>query len=363
MSSEFGKIVRVSVFGQSHGSAIGILMDGLPVGEAVDEVELLAFMERRKPKDALSTARKEQDIPQFLSGFVDGKTCGSPLCALLENKDVRSQDYEALKDIPRPSHADYAAYKKYGGQADMRGGGHFSGRLTAALCIGGGIAKQILARRDVFVGAHLLSIAGIEDEAFGLHPGKELFAQVANKAFPTICDASGTKMQQYIKQAAAHKDSVGGVVECAIIGMPAGLGSPLFEGIENRLAQAVFGIPAVKGIEFGKGFASTRELGSDHNDPLVVDEQGEITHKKNNAGGINGGISNGMPIRFNVAFKPTPSIGRPQQSVNLSTGEPVELTIEGRHDPCVAHRAVPVVEAVAALVILDILMEEQAHGH
>ena len=363
MSSEFGKILRVSVFGQSHGPAIGIIMDGLPAGEPIDEAELLGFMDRRKPKGPLSTQRREPDAPQFLSGIQDGKTSGSPLCALLENKDVRSKDYEALKDIPRPSHADYVAYKKWDGQADVRGGGHFSGRLTAALCIAGGIAKQILARKGVFVGAHLLAVAGIADENFGLNPTQELFSQVAEKSFPVINNACGESMQQAIKEAAEDKDSVGGVVECAAIGVPLGLGSPMFEGMENRLAAAIFGIPAVKGIEFGRGFASACQRGSDHNDPLVLDEQGNITMEKNDAGGINGGITNGMPLSFNVAFKPTPSIGKLQKSVNLSTKEETEIIIGGRHDPCVAHRAVPVVEAVAAIVILDCMLEAGLNGH
>jgi len=332
-------------------------MDKLPAGEAIDEAELLAFMGRRKPKGPLSTQRREEDIPIFLSGLANGKTSGSPLCAILENKDARSKDYEALEDIPRPSHADYVAYKKWGGQADMRGGGHFSGRLTAPLCIGGGIAKQILARRGIFIGAHLLSVAGIDDAPFGLHPTQALFSEVAEKHFPTIDDASGERMQHAIKEAAADKDSVGGIIECAAIGIPVGLGSPMFEGIENKLGAAIFGIPAVKGIEFGSGFKSTRQRGSEHNDPIILDGQGNITMEKNDAGGINGGISNGMPINFRVALKPTPSISKPQKSVCLSTKEETELVIHGRHDPCVAHRAVPVVEAVAAMVLLDCLLE------
>jgi len=362
MSSEFGKILRVSVFGQSHGPAIGIVMQNVPAGEVIDEAELLAFMGRRKAKGVLSTLRHEDDIPLFLSGMIHWQTCGSPLCAILENKDAQSKDYEALKEVPRPSHADYVAYKKWGKHTDMRGGGHFSGRLTAPLCIGGGVAKQILARRGVFVGAHLASVAGIEDEPFGLYPTQELFSEVAQKHFPTIDDASGERMQHAIKEAAADKDSVGGVIECAAIGMPAGLGAPMFEGIENKLAAAIFGIPAVKGIEFGSGFESARQRGSGHNDPIILDEQKNITMEKNDAGGINGGITNGMPIRFNVAFKPTPSINKPQKSVHLASLEETELVIHGRHDPCIAHRAVPVVEAVAALVLLDVILEHN-HGH
>lgn len=357
MSSEFGKILRVSVFGQSHGPAVGIVLDNVPAGEEIDEAELQAFMDRRRPRGEYSTQRREADSPRFLAGVLEGKTCGSPLCIILENKDVKRQDYDAFRDIPRPSHADYVAFKKFGDHADNSGGGHFSGRLTAALCAGGGIAKQILARRNIHVGAHLLSVASIEDETFGLHPSAEQLRAVAQKQFPVIDDACGRRMQEAIEAAAACQDSVGGSIECVAIGVPAGLGSPMFEGIENKLAQALFGIPAVKGIEFGSGFASARQRGSEHNDPFVIDEQGQIATSKNDAGGINGGISNGMPLRFSVAVKPTPSIARAQRSVDLSTGTETELSIGGRHDPCIAHRAVPVVEAVAALVLLDLLLE------
>ena len=357
MSSEFGKILRVSIFGQSHGPAIGIVMDNLPAGEVIDEAELSAFMERRKPKDEYSTKRREEDIPVFLSGLVDSKTCGSPLCVMLENKDVRTQDYDAFKDIARPSHADFVAHNKYGGFADTTGGGHFSGRLTAALCIGGGIAKQILARRGIHIGAHLLAVADIDDEAFGLHPTQQQFSLLAGKRFPVINDARGNQMQAAIKAALAEADSVGGVVECVAIGLPVGVGSPMFGGVENKLALAIFGIPAVKGIEFGSGFGSARQRGSEHNDPFIIDEQKQIVTSKNDDGGINGGISNGMPLHFNVAFKPTPSIAQPQKSVNLLSEQETELIILGRHDPCIALRAVPVVEAVAAMVLLDLLLE------
>lgn len=362
MSSEFGSTLRVSVFGQSHGQAIGVLVDNLPAGEAIDETELRAFLKRRRPQGGLSTKRREDDVPVFLSGLMNGKTCGSPLCAIIENKDARSKDYETIRDIPRPSHADFTAFMKWGGEADVRGGGHFSGRLTAPLCIAGGIAKQILARRGVFVGAHLLAVAGIEEEAFPLWPSRELLGAVAGKDFPVIDDACGRLMQEAIGEAREDGDSVGGVIECVAIGVPAGLGSPMFEGIENRIAAAVFGIPAVKGVAFGDGFDSARQRGSEHNDPLAVDTQGAITMEKNSSGGINGGITNGMPLVFSVAMKPTPSISKPQKSVCLTTWQETELTIQGRHDPCVAHRAVPVVEAVTALVLLDLILED-SHGH
>ena len=253
MSSEFGKLLRISVFGQSHGKAIGVNIDGLPAGEAIDTEELYAFMRRRKPGgNPLSTARKEADMPVFLSGLENNVTCGAPLCAIIENSDQHSRDYAKLADTPRPSHADYTAWVKWGGQADMRGGGHFSGRLTAPLCIAGGIAKQILARRGIYVGAHLASVATAQDAAFPLHPTAELFETVAAKSFPVLDDQAGEAMQQIILEARENLDSVGGVIECAAIGLPAGLGDPMFDGIENRLAAALFGIPAVKGVEFGR---------------------------------------------------------------------------------------------------------------
>ena len=337
MSSEFGRTLRVGVFGQSHGAAIGVTVDGLPAGERIDLAELQAFLDRRKPgKSPLSTARKENDVPQFLSGLRDGVTCGSPLCAVIYNSDQHSSDYAELADKPRPSHADYTAWVKWGGQADMRGGGHFSGRLTAPLCIAGGI------------------------EAFPLYPTDELFRAVAAKPFPTISDAAGERMQRLILSAREAQDSAGGIVECAAIGLPAGLGDPMFDGMENRLASALFGIPAVKGVEFGAGFGASRLRGSENNDAFRV-EDGRIVTETNRAGGILGGITTGMPLTLRVGIKPTPSIGRPQKTVSLARMENTELTIRGRHDRCIAHRAVPVVEAVTACVLLDLLLEEH-HG-
>ena len=361
MSSEFGKILRVSVFGQSHGKAIGVVVDGLPAGKAIDLEELQRFLDRRKPGTGpLSTARKETDIPEFLSGLEDGRTCGAPLCAVIRNADQHSKDYSELADKPRPGHADYTAGVKWDGYADMRGGGHFSGRLTAPLCIAGGIAKQILAQRGVFVGAHLSSVAGISDAAFPLYPTKELFDEIAAKPFPVLDDEAGQRMQAAILAAKSDLDSVGGIIECAAIGLQAGLGDPMFDGMENRLAAALFGIPAVKGVEFGEGFRAAGLRGSENNDPFRM-EDGQVRASSNHAGGILGGITTGMPIVLRVAVKPTPSIGRPQRTVSLSRGENADLTIHGRHDPCVAHRAVPVVEAVTAAVLLDMLLEGN-HG-
>lgn len=359
MSSEFGKRLIVSVFGQSHGRAIGVNIDGLPAGEPIDTEELQRFLARRRPgKDAVSTARSEVDIPIFLSGLRDGITCAGPLCAIIENKDVRSADYSGLSDTPRPAHADYTAWVKWGGRADMSGGGHFSGRLTAPLCIAGGIAKQILARRGIFVGAHLSSVGTVFDVAFPLRPDEQLFNEIARKPFPVINDGKGLEMQEVILAAAAASDSVGGTIECAAVGLPAGLGGPLFGGVESRLAAAVFGVPAVKGVEFGAGFACAQMNGSNGNDPFCIDESGNIATVTNNCGGILGGITDGMPVVFRAAIKPTPSIGRAQTTVSLSRREETKIAIQGRHDPCIAHRAVPVLEAVTAVVLLDLLLEE-----
>lgn len=360
MSSEFGRMLRVSVFGESHGRAIGVTMQGLPAGEAVDEAELQAFLERRRPgRNALSTARNEADRPKFLSGIMGGKTTGSPLCAIMENTDVRSQDYTELLDKPRPGHADYTAFVKWNGRSDLRGGGHFSGRLTAPLCIAGGIAKQILSGKNIFVGAHLAAVGGICDEPYPPEPTRRLFDEIAKKAFPVIDETRGNEMQQAILAASHEGDSVGGVIECAAVGLPAGLGEPMFDGIENRLSAALFGIPAVKGVEFGTGFGAAALRGSENNDPFRIDGDGRVVMESNHAGGILGGITTGAPVVLRTAIKPTPSISKPQHTVSLSRRENAELIVTGRHDPCVAHRAVPVVEAVTALVLLDILLEEQ----
>lgn len=361
MSSEFGKLLKVSVFGQSHGTAIGVVVDGLPAGETIDLEELRRFLDRRRPgKNSLSTARNEGDVPEFLSGLEGDRTCGSPLCAVIRNSDQHSKDYAELQDKPRPGHADYTAWVKWSGHADMRGGGHFSGRLTAPLCVAGGIAKQILARRGIYVGAHLREVGGIADVPFPLYPTAELFEKIAAKPFPVLDNGAGERMREAILSAKMDLDSVGGVIECAAVGMPAGLGDPMFDGVENRLAAAIFGIPAVKGVEFGAGFGASARRGSENNDPFAV-EDGKIVTETNHAGGILGGITTGMPIILRAAFKPTPSIGKPQKTVSLSAMENTDLQIHGRHDPCIAHRAVPVVEAVTATVLLDLLLEGN-HG-
>lgn len=357
MASQFGEQLRVSIFGESHGNGIGALIEGLPAGEAIDFDRLMRFMERRQGgRNALSTARKEPDRPEFVSGVLDGKTTGFPVCIQIANTNTRSGDYNNLALKPRPSHADFTAYMKWHGHADMRGGGHFSGRLTAPLCAAGGIALQILERRGIYVGAHLSSIGSVQDDAFPMQPEPVLFEQIAAKEFPVLSDEKGEMMQQEILAARGALDSVGGTIECMITGLPAGLGDPMFDGIENRLARVLFGIPAVKGVEFGDGFALSEMRGSAANDPFGVDSQGNIVTKTNRNGGILGGITTGMPVRFRVGIKPTPSIAQKQQTVTLPEGNETEIEIKGRHDPCIAQRAVPVIEAAAALTALDVLL-------
>ena len=361
MASYFGKHIHVSVFGQSHAPAIGVTVDGLPAGEAVDLEELQRFLQRRAPgRDATSTPRKEGDVPKILCGLVDGITCGAPLAAVIENTNTRSKDYDELRDKPRPAHADFTAQVKYGGHQDVRGGGHFSGRLTAPLCIAGGVALQILARRGICIGAHIRSIAAVEDRPFQpLGEPLEVLEGVKRAPFPVLEERAGEHMRAAILQAREAGDSVGGVVECIAQGVPVGLGNPMFQGLESQLSAALFAIPAVKGVEFGSGFGAARMRGSEHNDPFVA-EDGAIRTQTNHAGGILGGISSGMPILFRAAFKPTPSIAQTQRTVRLSTGAEEDLQITGRHDPCIVPRAVPVVEAVTALVLLDALLDRNA---
>lgn len=358
MASSFGEKLRVSIYGESHGNGIGALVEGFPSGETIDFDRLMRFMERRQGgRNALSTSRKEPDIPQFISGVFEEKTTGFPVCIQIANTNTRSGDYNNIALKPRPSHADFSAYMKWHGHADMRGGGHFSGRLTAPVCAAGGIAIQILERHNIFVGAHLSSIGTVTDDPFPMMPDRALFDTIAAKDFPVISDAQGEKMQLEILAAREAQDSVGGTIECVITGLPAGLGDPMFDGIENRLARVLFGIPAVKGVEFGDGFALSEMRGSQANDPFANDD-GNIVTKTNRNGGILGGISTGMPVRFRVGIKPTPSISLPQETVSLPDGGETTIEIKGRHDPCIAQRAVPVIEAAAALVALDILLSD-----
>jgi len=349
MSSTFvGQKLRLSIFGQSHSEAIGMTLDGLPAGIPLDLEALQRFLNRRAPgQNDWSTPRREEDRPELLCGLKDGFTCGAPLTAIIRNTDTRPRDYAQLKTTPRPGHADLTAELKFGGYQDYRGGGHFSGRLTAPLCVAGGILKQALALHGVAVDARIAAIAGICDES-------PFTASVTEKPFPVTDDAAGARMRAAIREAREEGDSVGGVIECAVRGLPAGIGSPMFDGLENRIASAVFAVPAVKGIEFGSGFAGASLRGSENNDAFCV-RDGKIETLTNNAGGILGGISTGMPLVFRVAVKPTPSVARPQQSVNLQTLTEQQLRIEGRHDPCIVPRAVPVIEAAAALAVYDLL--------
>ena len=356
MSSSYGENLRIHIFGESHGSAVGVTMEGIPAGEAVDLDGLQKFLDRRAPgRNPWSTPRKEADIPEFLSGLREGKTCGTPVTAILRSANTRSGDYDALRDVPRPGHADYTAWVKYGESRDSRGGGHFSGRLTAPLCVAGGICLQLLARQGIEVVSRIAAIGGVQAEG-------ELTASTAAKTFPTVSDARGEAMRAAIGEARLAGDSLGGVIECAVLGLPAGLGDPMFDGMENRIASAVFAVPAVKGIEFGAGFAAAGLRGSENNDPFSV-ENGRIITTSNHCGGILGGITDGMPLTFRAAVKPTPSIARPPQSVNLKTGKIIPLTVTGRHDPCIVPRAVPCIEAAAAIAVYDALLarrKEQA---
>lgn len=354
MSSTFGNALKITIFGQSHAPAIGVCMEGFPAGFTPDFDELNAFLARRAPgQGAYTTARREPDRPEFLAGLVRGHTCGAPVTAIIRNTDTRSGDYAAFTDVPRPSHADYPAQVKWQGAQDSAGGGHFSGRLTAPLCIAGGLCLQYLHVRGIEITAHIERIGTAQDRRFTPTQPEPL----AKAKLPVLDPDSAEAMLAQIAAAKAEGDSVGGCIECAVTGLPAGLGSPMFGGMENRLAQILFGIPAVKGVEFGSGFACAGMRGSEHNDPYFM-QDGAVRTRTNHAGGILGGLTTAMPLIFRVAIKPTPSIARPQESVSLQRGEDTVLEIHGRHDPCIVPRAVPCVEAAAAIAILDALLEE-----
>ena len=345
--------MRHVIFGESHGPAIGVVLEGVPPGLELDLDRMARELARRATgKNPWSTARKEADEVQVLSGVFEGKTTGDPLALLIFNGDQHSKDYEALRFTPRPSHADYAGFLRSGGCLDYRGGGHFSGRLTAPLVAAGSVAKQLLERRGVWVGAHISSIYGILDAA--LEDTADLRA-VAEKDFPVLDDARGEEMKAAILEAKGDGDSVGGAIECAVTGLPAGLGAPDFgSNVEGLFAQYLFAVPAVKGVDCGAGTAFSLMRGSEANDPFAV-QDGKIVTKTNHSGGVNGGITNGMPVVFEVTVRPTASIARPQESVDLRTGEETEIEIHGRHDPCIVPRAVPVIEAAAALASCALL--------
>lgn len=352
MGSIYGNRMKLSIFGQSHGAAIGMTLDSVPAGLPVDLDRLQKFLDRRAPgKEDYATTRKENDTPEFLSGIVDGYTCGAPITAIIRNQNTRSADYQNLMDIPRPGHADFPAQVKYRGFQDVAGGGHFSGRLTAPMCIAGGLCKQWLEGMGIRISAHIVCIGGIVDEPVYLDWVNPDLSTIQND-FPVINKDAGSKMRQAIQEAKADGDSLGGLIECIATGVPAGWGDPIFLGMENRIAQIVYGIPAVKGLDFGSGFSGSYMKGSENNDSYCI-KNGNIITDTNYSGGILGGITTGMPIVFQVAMKPTPSIAKTQKSISLTKMEEVDLQVQGRHDPCIVPRAVPVVEAAAAIALMD----------
>ncbi len=358
MLTPYGNNLKIYIEGGSHDEKIELFLDGFPSGMQVDEDALQSFMNRRAPgQNAFSTTRKEADKPVFLSGLTNGKTDGSRIHAVIYNSNPHSSDYSFVKETPRPSHADFCAIQKYGQDVDLRGGGHFSGRLTAMLCVAGALCKQYLQEKGIEVFAHIHSIGGIKDIPFDLcKVGKTEQKLLADRPFAVLDEQAGQKMQELILQAKADCDSVGGIVECAVTGLPVGLGEHLFAGVESRIAAAVYSVPAVKGVEFGNGFGCASLFGSQNNDPFETDGQ-KIYTKTNNCGGILGGMTNGMPLVFRAAFKPTPSIAKEQATVSLSKMENTTLKIKGRHDPCIVQRAVPVTEAAAAIAVCDLLLD------
>ena len=356
MSGMWGSKIKLSIFGESHGNAIGITIDGLPAGFSIDMDKIMMEMARRAPgKSSLSTPRKESDIPEILSGYFEGKTTGTPLCAIIRNSNTKSKDYSKLKDVMRPGHADYTGAVRYKGFNDYRGGGHFSGRITAPLVFAGAICKQILEVKGIIVSAHINSIGKIKDCSFlESDISDELLNSFKEKELPLINTKLEDEMRPEIFSARSSGDSIGGTIECAILGVSPGIGDPFFDSVESTLAHLMFSVPAVKGIEFGKGFDISKMRGLEANDEYYL-ENGNIKTKTNNNGGILGGITNGMPIIFNVAIKPTASIFNEQNTVNIVTMEETTLCIEGRHDPCIVQRALPVIEAVAAIGITELM--------
>lgn len=356
MSSTWGTNVKLSLFGESHGKAIGINIDGLPSGIELDLDSIRFEMDRRSPgKNRLTTSRSEDDEVEILSGYFNNRTTGTPLCVMIKNSDAHSRDYERTKDLARPGHGDYTGNIKYNGYNDYRGGGHFSARITAPLVFAGAIAKQILRRKNIFIGSHIQSIGSVSDTSFldnDIHPS--LFENLKEKTIPTLNPLKAKEMEEEILKAKEEGDSIGGSVEVGVLNPPAGLGNPFFDSVESRLSHMIFSIPGVKGIEFGAGFDMGKMKGSEANDQFYY-EDGQVNTFSNNNGGILGGITNGMPIIFSVALKPTPSIPKPQRTINMKTKENVEIKVGGRHDPCIVIRGVPVLEAATALVMLDLM--------
>jgi len=363
MGSIWGNNIKISIFGESHGAGIGVTIDGFPAGVAYDETFILEEMKRRAPgRNLQSTARKEADTPKILSGVYNGKTTGAPICAVIENTNQRSGDYAALHDQPRPGHADYTGALRYQGYNDPRGGGHFSGRLTAPLVFAGAFCKLWLKTQNIIVGAHIQSIAGIQDKPFSdTDVAPQQLENLRLVAYPLNDTEALQPMLNAIEQARSEQDSVGGVIECAAIGLPAGIGGPMMDTVESRLSSLLFAVPAVKGVEFGAGFAFAGLRGSQANDAFYQDGE-RVKTKTNHNGGILGGITNGMPLLTRVCIKPTPSISKTQNTLSLSTKEIAPLEIHGRHDPCIVIRAVPVIEAACAIALADLLREAKGYA-
>lgn len=356
MSSTYGDKIKISVFGESHGNGIGVVIDGLPAGVKIDMDSVLVQMSRRAPgKDKTATPRKESDLPKVLSGMLGDTLTGAPLCAVIENTNTRSGDYGNLLSCPRPGHSDYTAFVKYNSANDIRGGGHFSGRLTAPIVFAGSICRQILAQKGIKIAAHINSIGNVADEPFNpVSIDDALIDRLNKSSFALVDNSVEEKMRNEVENARMSLDSIGGTIECAVTGIEAGIGEPMFDGVEGVIAKAVFGVPAIKGVEFGKGFELSKMRGSQSNDSFrYVD--GKVVTETNNCGGILGGITNGMPIIFRAAVKPTPSIAQKQKTVDLQKKENAELEVHGRHDPCIVPRAVPVIEAVTAIAIANLM--------
>lgn len=357
MSSVIGDKIKLSIFGESHGEAIGCVIDGLPAGIKIDMNAVYKDMQRRAPgKDKTATPRLEKDIPHILSGMLDNVTTGAPLAMVIENTNTKSGDYSNLMTVPRPSHSDYPAYVKYGGNNDIRGGGHFSGRLTAPLVFAGSVAKQILSQMGVTIGAHIKQIGSVCDAVSDLNKtDKALLDTLSSSTFSLIDETKEQAMRDEIEKARLSLDSVGGIIECFAVGLPVGLGGNMFDTVEGKLASILFGVPAVKGVEFGLGFGFADKRASEVNDQYEI-KNGRVATLSNNNGGVLGGMTDGAPLSVSVAIKPTPSIAKKQKSVNLLTMENAELEIHGRHDPCIVVRAVPVIECAVALGLLDLMM-------
>ncbi|ONI46197.1 chorismate synthase [Candidatus Epulonipiscioides gigas] len=356
MNNIFGKNISISIFGESHGKSIGVVIGGLPSGIKLDFEQIQQEMSRRAPgQNKLSTQRKESDMPIIQSGIFEDYTTGAPLCAIIKNNDAHSKDYSILKTHMRPGHADYTGNIRYNGFNDYRGGGHFSGRITAPLVFAGAVAKQIIKTKGITVGAHISQIFNIQDKKFDKQNlDKQIFHNILEKDIPVIDDTKIEPMCAKIFEAKSKSDSVGGKIECAIIGVPAGIGNPFFDSVESVISHLAFSVPAVKGIAFGIGEEFANLYGSEANDEFCIKDN-EITTKTNNNGGILGGITNGAPIIFEVTIKPTPSISKEQNTVNIETKKEVKLEIQGRHDPCIVQRAVVVIEAIAAIAMLEML--------